>query len=396
MDNKKTKKPLPIRIKERISKVLIEIILGTLARVISYVLIIIGNQVIRAGEILIKILKTPGRIFVRLVRPIHHKIGSYFPFNIKQKLAQGFIYAGLERRPEEILGVTLIYSILLPIIVSLVLTAFGVRNDMIFVGIVVSFLLVWIILVMIVVLLVERRTSSIEELLPDVLSMIAQNMIAGMTPYNSLWIAARPEFGPLAQEIQTVARDTLAGTSLEDALVAMTKRVKSDKLDRSVRLMIQGMKSGGELPTVLQEIANDMRSEQNLMKRMMAETTAQAMFIIFAILIGAPLLFGASLQFITIFSEIYEKVEAGGLTKYAQTGMMTIHPLTVKPEFFYWYAIFILIISAGFGSLLVGLIRTGKLSSGITLIPFLIAFAVLIFLGLNYALSQFFGSMIVV
>jgi len=335
-------------------------------------------------------------IFVKLAQVLHKKLGAFFPFSIRDWLKQEFTYAGLVRSPEEILGATLIYAILLPIVISLILSVMGVEARAIILGGGLAFLVVWIILAIVVILLVERRTTSIEEILPDLLSMVAQNMVAGMTPYNSLWVAARPEFGPLAEEIQEVAKDTLAGAPLGSALTDMTKRVKSNKLDRSVRLMIQGMESGGDLPTVLQEIANDMRNEQNLIKRMRAETTAQAMFIAFAILIGSPLLFGASLQFITIFSEIFSRVEAGGLTNYAQSGMMTLHPLTISPEFFYWYAIYVLIISAGFASLLIGLIRSGKLSSGMTMIPILISLAVLIFVGLNYGLSSFFGSMIAI
>ncbi|MEM2918390.1 MAG: type II secretion system F family protein [Candidatus Altiarchaeota archaeon] len=389
------KKSSPIRnLMKKFGNLFWNFFLSRVASVTSYILIIIGNFVLRILTILYNILKTPGRIFVSIVKPVHQKLGSYFPFNLRDKLAKQLVYAGFVRSPEEILGVTLMYAILLPIVVSLVLVTFGIESNIVLISAAIAFIFVWGALIMLVILLVERRTSSIEEVLPDVLSMIAQNMIAGMTPYNALWVAARPEFGPLASEIQTVARDTLAGMPLEDALIAMTSRVKSEKLERAVRLMIQGMRSGGDLPTVLQEIANDIRNEQNLFKRMRAETTAQAMFIIFAIVIGAPLLFAASLQFVTVFSGIYKKVEAGGLTQYAQTGMLTLQPIAIDRNFFYWYAISVLVLSSFFGALLVGLIRSGKLSTGITLIPLLIASSVIIFLALNYALSSFFGGMI--
>ena len=383
-------------LKRGIATIFWEVVVNRIVSAFSYVLMSIGNFTLFIAIAIFNVLKTPGKSFVSRIKPLHQKLGFIFPVNIRDKLGRRFIYAGLVRHPEEILGVTLMYSILLPIVLSLILTAFGLEYGIIVIAAIISFILVWVALFMITVILVERRTSSIDEVLPDVLSMISQNMVAGMTPYNALWIAARPEFGPLAMEIQAVARNTLAGSSLDDALTEMTMRIKSEKLDRSVRLMIQGMKSGGDLPTVLQEIAVDIRNEQNLLKRMRAETTAQAMFIVFAIAIGAPLLFAASLQFVTIFSEIYSKVDVGGLTEYAQTGMMTLHPLAVKASFFYWYAISILVVSGGFGSLIIGLIRSGKLSSGITLIPILIAMSVFIFLGLNYALSSFFGGMIAI
>jgi len=141
------------------------------------------------------------------------------------------------------------------------------------------FIVTWGLFYVVFLVLIDRRTASIEKVLPDVLTMISQNMIAGMTVYNALWVAARPEFGPLAVEIQTVARETLGGESFEKSLRNMSERIKSYKLSRSIKLMIQGMRSGGELPTVLQEIASDIRTEQNLFKRMSAQTTSQAMFI---------------------------------------------------------------------------------------------------------------------
>jgi len=288
------------------------------------------------------------------------------------------------------------YSMILPILTATVAITMGASLFIIIATIVVSFFIVWATMYVLLTLLIERRTESIENVLPDVLSMISQNMIAGMTPYNALWTAARPEFGPLALEIQKVARDTLAGVSLEEALMDMAFRVKSTKLDRAVKLMIQGMKSGGELPTVLQEIATDIRTEQNLMKRMRAETAAQAMFIVFAILIGAPLLFASSIQFITIFSKIYSRIDTNVLSQQAQSGLMSMSGLSITPEFYFMYAVLTLGVSAFFASLLVGLIRTGKISSGLSSMPILIALAVGIFVGLNYGLGSFFGGMIAI
>lgn len=381
-------------IKRIVSSLIIDLILGTLIKAISYVLLFIGNLTITILTIIINVTRPIVLIFARFITAIHHRLGSYFPFGIRRDLDKRIVYAGIKRNPEEILGIALMYSIIVPILAFIFVIILGASPTIALFAIIIPFILVWIILYMILILLIDRRTASIEDILPDVLAMISQNMIAGMTPYNALWVAARPEFGPLAVEIQSVARDTLAGASLEDSLVAMTQRVKSDKLTRSVKLMIQGMKSGGELPTVLQEIANDMRTEQNLMRRMRAETTAQAMFILFALLIGAPLLFSASLQFITIFSTIFSRVDVGILSQQAKGSMITLQPLSITPNFFMTYAIIVLCISALFGSLLIGLIRTGKVTSGITLIPVLIALSVAIFMAMNYGLGSFFSGMI--
>jgi pilus assembly protein TadC len=196
-------------------------------------------------------------------------------------------------------------------------------------------------------------------------------------------------------EIQTVARETLGGEAFEKSLLNMSERISSYKLSRSVKLMIQGMRSGGELPTVLQEIANDIRSEQNLFKRMSAQTTSQAMFILFALLIGAPLLFSSSLQFVTIFNAIYEKVGFNDNTNSMpqQTGMISLHKLPISANFFFQYAVITLGVSGLFGALLIGLIKNGKLSSGVPLMPVVAVLSIFIFWLMTILLGSFFRGM---
>lgn len=388
------KKPVFLRrLSSIISYILIDLILNNIIKAISYVMIFIGNLAIAAISFIINILRPIAIIFTNFVTSIHHRLGSIFPFRLRERVDRMIIYAGITRNTEEVLGITLMYSIIVPIVAVVLAISMNVSLNIILIA-VILFAAVWLTFYMLLILSIERRTSSIEAVLPDVLAMISQNMIAGMTPYNALWTAARPEFGPLAIEIQKVARDTLAGASLETALSAMPKRVKSEKLIRSIRLMAQGIKSGGELPTVLQEISMDMRAEQNLIKRMRAETSGQAMFIVFALLIGAPLLFAASVQFITIFDKIFTKVDIETLSKHMQGSMISMQKIAITPKFFMDYATITIAISGFFGAFIIGIMRSGKLTAGIPMIPVLISLSVIIFLAFNYLLSSFFGSMI--
>jgi archaellum biogenesis protein FlaJ (TadC family) len=161
--------------------------------------------------------------------------------------------------------------------------------------------------------------------------------------------------------------------------------------------MIQGMRSGGELPTVLQEIARDIRTEQNLVRRMESETTSQVMFILFSLVFGAPLLFAASSQFVSIFSKVFSMIDVDKLEKAAQgSGMVTLQPLVITEEGFVMYAVIVLAVCSFFGSLIIGLMRSGKMSRGITMIPVIMALSIGLFLLMRFALSSFFGGMMTV
>jgi flagellar protein FlaJ len=362
---------------------------------------IISEIFIGAGELLIYLwhivsnvlgvfINPASEFFGKFAKAVHHRLGALFPFHMRERLEEMFLYSGLTRNPEETLGIAVMYSVLFPITAALI--AFVLTGDeLISLGAaVVSFILIWMMLYMMLRLFVDRRTENIEKVLPDLLSMIAQNMSAGMTPYNALWVAARPEFGPLALEIQKVARDTLTGTPLEASLINMTKRVKSEKLQRTVKLMIQGMRSGGELPTVLQEMARDIRTEQSLVRRMESETTAQVMFIMFSLIVGAPLLFAASSQFINIFSQTFAGIDMSQLSQQMQGGMIKISEIGIGEDAFINYAVLVLLISCFFGSLLIGMMRSGKMTSGIPMIPVTIFLSIGILLALRYVLSIFF------
>lgn len=337
----------------------------------SYIVLTIASIVMRAVDFLLDILKRFNTGFVRFSKASQSRLGARFSTNSKSRVGMMVVYAGLSRNPEDLLGIVLMYSIMLSVATTFIAFAtgpepyFGIPpRVIILLALVGPFIVTWGLFYVVFLVLIDRRTASIEKVLPDVLTMISQNMIAGMTVYNALWVAARPEFGPLAVEIQTVARETLGGESFEKSLRNMSERIKSYKLSRSIKLMIQGMRSGGELPTVLQEIASDIRTEQNLFKRMSAQTTSQAMFILFALIIGAPLLFGSSLQFVTIFNKIYEKVglnsdTAGAITQ-QYSGMVSMQKLPISATFFFQYAVITLIVLGFFGGMLIGLIKTGK------------------------------------
>lgn len=402
--DEKKKKP-----KRRISNIIRSVIhsilylfypaLYSIRRSLTMISDMVISGVLWGVNAIITIFSAIARFLQGFMTSVSKKLGTLTPSHIKDRIQKLIIYSGITKTIEEIVGMTMIYAAAFAIVAFLsVYYLLAMPTTVAIAASIGAIILVVILMYTILTLLADRRTQSIEMVLPDILQMIAQNMSAGMTPYNALWVSARPEFGPFADEIQRAARDTLAGKPLSTALDEMKERVDSDKLKRAVRLMIQGMESGGELPTVLQEIAADMREEHNLEVQMRSETGGYAMFIMFALLIGAPLLLAVSITFISIFSQIFEEVGVSDLTE--QMGMsggsapISMEKLSITPEFFRLYSVGVLGISAFFGSFLIGIVRTGRAKGGIKYIPVLISLAIVIFLGLCKLLTGFFGGML--
>jgi len=59
--------------------------------------------------------------------------------------------------------------------------------------------------------------------------------------------SARPEFGILEKEIRLAASKAIAGEALEDALLSIGDRIKSRLVSRTFKLIVDGMRKGGEL-----------------------------------------------------------------------------------------------------------------------------------------------------
>ncbi|MFH0859566.1 MAG: type II secretion system F family protein [Candidatus Altiarchaeota archaeon] len=323
---------------------------------------------------------------------IPNLVEPYIPLKGRSRLEKMLVYAGLKIKAEELTTIAIIYSVVVSIVAFIVAGIIHLSPYLMISAAVLSFVITWILMFMLLQLLIYRRTESVENALPDVLDMVAQNMVTGMTTYNSLWVAARPEFGPLAVEMQNAAKVTLAGSPLEKALLNVSQRIQSEKLERSIKLIVQGMRSGGELPTVLQGVSKDMRAERNLKKQMRAETSAYALFILFTIVVGAPLLFSISLQFMTIFSTLFEKTGVADISDEFDAGGMKISAIAITPGFFMRYIVATIIVISFFGGLLLGLIRSGNMISGIQLVPVTLVASLSVFFTLNFVLSNAFES----
>ncbi|OYT53165.1 MAG: hypothetical protein B6U72_06660 [Candidatus Altiarchaeales archaeon ex4484_2] len=399
--------------KERLGKILYILnpinLIALIAKGIYAMVFTLGSFVFLIIRKIVSSIRPMTMIFTNFFRNIFHKVGALFPSNIKKRLERLLLVSGLTHNPEETLGVVFIYSLTVPVTVFVLIKfMLGYPNEILISAALGSLVSLWVLFYILIIVIIDKRTQNVESVLPDVLVMISQNMRAGMTPYNALWAASRPEFGPLAVEIQNVARDTLAGVSFDKALVSMTHRIKSARLERVVSLMIQGMKSGGELPAVLQEIAEDIRNELALVKRMQTETTMQVMFIGFALIFGAPLLFSASTQFVMVFSKTLQEIN---IPEDASTGnMITIHDFPVAASIdcgyldlkceekfnFKVYCLICLFISALFGSLLMGLMRSGRIgsASGMYTAIVMVIVSITVFIILNTALGSLFSNMI--
>jgi len=269
-------------------------------------------------------------------------------------------------------GYTLFYIILL-LLVLWTLVFF------VFLGI------IWLAFYLFLDLRIFKRKLSMEEVLPDFLFLTATNIRSGMTVDKALWFAVRPRFGVLAKEIETVAKEVMSGVELTDSLESFANKYESDILKRSINLLIEGIKSGGEIGDLLNRIASNIQESRLMRKEMAANVTTYVIFISFAAVVAAPVLLALAGQLISIIGDIISRVD---VPTAGSNMMFAITDISVSLTDFKLFSYTSLVITSFFSSIIVATIKKGTIKEGLKYVPLFIGLSILFFI----IASRFLGS----
>ncbi|MCX6773345.1 MAG: type II secretion system F family protein, partial [Candidatus Micrarchaeota archaeon] len=243
--------------------------------------------------------------------------------------------------------------------------------------------------------LIADRTQRVEAVLPDFLLMVAANMRSGMTPFAAFQAAARPEFGPLQSEIAYVSSRSLGSESFSDAIRGLTATIDSPVLRRLVVFFENGLKSGGRLAYLLETSADEIRQTEDMKREMVIATKSYAIFVVFILLFGLPLLLAISTQFLGVFAKVQGDIgsasSAGGAPGLAGLSSPTIK---IDVNFIDQMTYVIIIGTSLLTSLLVGVIAEGKMLYGLKYSPPLALGALVMFLIFKTVISGFVGSLV--
>jgi flagellar protein FlaJ len=104
-----------------------------------------------------------------------------------------------------------------------------------------------------------RRIYKIDSIFPDFIRDIAASRRAGMTFTKSILFTSKGNYGLLTNEIKKIAQQISWGSSVEDALRDFAHRINTNSVRRTVSLIIEASKSGGNVADVLDVAAVDAR-----------------------------------------------------------------------------------------------------------------------------------------
>jgi hypothetical protein len=324
---------------------------------------------------------------------ILYNIGKIFTGKNYSTIKQDMAYANLKYDPYEWVGLNAVIGMICTVAVFLIVLFF--TNDMIYsaVAIVLTLVCYYLFVSTIVTMFADRRARYAEEVLPDALLLMASNLRSGLPTDEAITLSSRPEFGFMADKINDAGKGVATGETFADAFKRISKDINSTILNKTVGLVIEGLESGGEIATLLEETAVDIRDNDLLQREIRSVILVYALFIFIAAVVTAPILYAISTHLAGALSRLSTAISVSFLTKNAPT--INFATSEISPDFLFVFSIVNLLITSILGSLMVSLITTGNEKYGIRYIPVFIAVSLAIFFVVRYLVSGFFSSIVI-
>jgi archaellum biogenesis protein FlaJ (TadC family) len=317
-----------------------------------------------------------------LSRPLglYHAVGRRLPPDLRRNMRKQLDYAGQRLDAETWLGTVLVATFLFGIVFALTaLIVFQVTDRFLLAvaflcGIFLTPLAVYTHLTS----QIDDRKNRIERILPDALHIISANIRAGMNPLVALRLAARPEFGPLEEEIKYATARALGTENITEIFRDMGTRIPSPLFQRAINLMAASLKGGGKLVELLDRLAEDIRELQELRDDLITNTNLYVLFIVFTVAVGTPLLLAVSFHFSNLVSELQRTPVSGG-SDLSGTGLSLVISSPLSEQFVFAASLVVIVLTSLLASALIGAVREGQELSGLKYAPFLVLASLFVF-----------------
>lgn len=230
----------------------------------------------------------------------------------------------------------------------------------------------------------SARIKKMERIFPDVIQLMSSNLRAGMTIDKAFLVSARPEFFPLNNEMLKAGKDIATGEDIATAFNSMAKRIGSDKINKTVMLIISGIKAGGNISMLLEQTATNMREKEFLEKRVSSSVLMYVIFIFFAVGIGAPMLFALSSVLVEILTKIMGEIQLESISNLP----FTLTRVAVSIGFIKYFSIVFIITTDILASLVIGIVNKGEEKAGLKFLLPLIFLSLSVYFVIRFILYR--------
>lgn len=208
------------------------------------------------------------------------------------------------------------------------------------------------------VYLQRRRILEIEEKFPDLLRDLNESQKAGMTLPEALRSAAKQNYGVLTEEVKKMAAEISWGVSFEESLRNFADRVGTPLVKRSVALVLQATRAGGDVDEILSAAARDAREIRVIEEERRLGLSVYVMIVYIAFFVFLVVVAIMAASFIPAMAEAGSQAEQA--TNVGTIGLSAADPRSFNLLFFH-----AAVIQALGGGLVAGVMGEGYREAGL-------------------------------
>jgi len=214
-----------------------------------------------------------------------------------------------------------------------------------------------------------NRTKKMEDVLPDYLQEVSSNLKGGLAFEKSLWVAIKPRFGILSNEIALAAKKVMTGTDIDVALNDFAGKYNSPMLKRSMELIVSEIQSGGKVADILDQIVENLKKTKSLKDELTASVLTYMIFIGAIVIFISPMLFALAYNLLIVISKVAALLATTAATGATPGLLSNVGNIDVDKDDFIWFSRIALAVIAFFSSMIVSIIEKGNIQAGVKYIP---------------------------
>ena len=308
---------------------------------------------------------------------------AFIPERIRPKLRNYLLKAGIVEVPYWFFGILFYITYLLTFLVYFY-GFWGTISEQTGILVFLYVFLIWIVIPLAFIALfmlfmyvyldikIFNRTKKMEDVLPDFLQEVSSNLKGGLAFEKSLWVAIKPRFGILANEIALAAKKVMTGTDVDIALNEFANKYNSPMLKRAMELIVSEIQSGGKVADIIDRVVESLKKTKALKDEMTASVLTYMIFIGAIVIFISPMLFALAYNLLIVISKVAALLATTAATG-GTTGLLSnIGNINVNKEDFVWFSRIALGVIAFFSSMIVSIIEKGNIQGGVKYIPIFI------------------------
>lgn len=130
-----------------------------------------------------------------------------------------------------------------------------------------------------------RELRAVERALPEFLRDIASSRRAGLTLPLSIKASTALDYGKLSKDVEKIYTQITWGIPLEEALLRFSNRRPSKHIQRSISIIVEANRSGGEITSTLDAVANFSKMTREMEEELKGSMKIYTIIIYFSHLI---------------------------------------------------------------------------------------------------------------